>query len=98
MEIKSFDDILKIQKEFEDKFARQIETLKEERPMQPAALLEQKMHELERSKARLEAVSSEREETLHRLDLRIARHKGETEQLEMEIKELRACLDASATK
>lgn len=86
MEVKTIDDILKLQDEFVQKVQKQMEMVSKGKAPSADLLLKEKKELLLHYKERLEAATASREEAVHRYDEDIRHHNEQITRLEKEIK------------
>lgn len=89
MEIKTFDDILKLREEFAAALQRQVKRLEQAGAGTLDEIIEEKRAALERTKARLDAATQEKAETLKRVEGEVRRRQDAVTRLERDIEELR---------
>ena len=88
MEIKSYEDILNLQKDLSARFAKNMEALAKPGPKAAAFLVDLKLGALKDAQVALASAQQAREETVQRLDAEVARHTQVVAQLKSEIEEL----------
>lgn len=89
MEIKTFDDILKLKEEFDGALQQRIKKLERATIGTLDEMIEEKRAVLKQSKTRLDAAVQAKTEALKRLDDEIRRHQDMVARLECDIEELR---------
>jgi predicted nuclease with TOPRIM domain len=89
MEIKTFDDVLKIKDEFSKKLAARMRTFEEATSGTLDEIIQEKRAILRESQARLEATEKARSEVLKRFEGELQRHRETVARLETDLKELR---------
>ncbi|CAE6484270.1 hypothetical protein C8R30_105136 [Nitrosomonas nitrosa] len=89
MDIKTVQDALKLEQEFNSKLTQQFEALHKGRKLTAPALIEEKEKALERIEKDIEMAAKERDLILSRWDQRIEQRKALLAKLRLEIDELK---------
>lgn len=89
MDIKTVQDALKLEQEFNSKLTQQFEALHKDRKLTAPALIEEKEKALERIEKDIEMAAKERDLILSRWDQRIEQRKALLAKLRLEIDELK---------
>lgn len=89
MNIKTTQDILKLQQTFSERLAQQFEFLHQDKKLTAQALLEESEKALARMQEKIEIATQERDQILARWDQRIEQRKAALIKLEAEIAALK---------